>query len=260
MKVLAAVFLAILLLFAVPARAQVQEPRGFDKTASDATLALYGIMPDPADPHHHFFQCSAFIFQKDATGYFILSAGHCVSEVPKESTFGVAEYLGGEIYPVTVVGARLEGAEDYSEFHLTTTKVYPVLELGSDSTEYVGSAILNPNFAYGLGKQLARGVISSQRLRNSEFCGECAGEFLIQEIAGPGASGSPVISATTHKVIAILQGEWIGESGGSGDGFFGEPTDSIQHSFTLPNQYEDLHQLVTKRALLKALGASPDAN
>src|SRR5271156_6743634 len=163
---------------------QIQPAAGFEKTAMDATLALYAVTQNDSGQKQAHYLCTAFVIQQDATGYTLLSAGHCVSNLPIDSTFAVSEKIEeGALYPVTPIAARFDDVptdvEDYSEFHLTTTNVYPVLQLGDESSEQVGSDVLVPHFAFGLGEQLASGKIASQLLHRTSYCPNCAGEFII---------------------------------------------------------------------------------
>jgi hypothetical protein len=212
MRVFAIALLILAVLIPTSVRAQIQPAHGFDQTAMDATFAVYGEYPD-AKTHKAVerFICSGFIFQADATGYLIMSAGHCVDKDPIDSTYSVAEQIGAPTMHVECVFARLVPAsKDYGDvavFHLATTKKYPVLELGDESSEHIGSATINPNFALGLGKQLAHGEIASAMMTRLEECPLCEGQFMLHEFAGSGASGSAIISAETHKVVGILVGQ-----------------------------------------------------
>lgn len=241
MKNIAIAILLLILLLVTPVSAGIQGARGFEKTVLDATFALYGSRIDKTTLKlYQPFLCTAFVFQKDATGYLLLSAGHCVDDTPIDATFGVAEQMGGTIQLVTVVSARLKASDDYAIFHLDTSKIYPVLTLGDESTEYVGSAELNPNFAYGIVKQLAHGVISSQIIDKPaphSDCSLCVGYFALQSFAGGGASGSPVISVTTHKVIGVLVLTL------EGSGFGVEPISLVKEAETRPDMQTELHKL-----------------
>jgi hypothetical protein len=139
----------------------------------------------------------------------LLTAGHCVQTVPKDVQFSVSEEVGGARQPVTLIKAYFGEDIDFAIFNLKTTKNYPVAVLGPNDSLTVGDKVWNPNFTYGLGKQLTTGVISTRGIVQSEQCPEsdCAGAFIVQEYAGPGASGSVVISAKTHRVIGVLQAE-----------------------------------------------------
>src|ERR1700679_4068845 len=123
--------LILALLFGSSTPAGVQEAKGFNKTAMDSTFVVYrhlAINSKTKTTIVEPFVCSAFTFQRDATGYLLLSAGHCIDGVPVDATFFVSENLGTEKFPVTIVSARFGGetdAEDYTVFHLKTTRQYP---------------------------------------------------------------------------------------------------------------------------------------
>lgn len=228
----------LILLSVIPVRGQVQGARGFEKTAMDATFALYGRLDDPKTGERiQHFLCTAFAIQKDATGYVIMSAGHCVVDSPAEVTFGVAEDMDAEVQPVTVMSARLEKGEDYFLVHLATSKQYPVLELGDESSESLGDVEINPNFSYGLGKQLGHPQIAQSQITHPMDCPKCVGQILLHAFGGPGGSGSPVISSSTHKVIGILVS--ILESDGMGT----EPISTVKKAMTEPDQFKQLHQV-----------------
>lgn len=234
--VIALAFLA-LSLWAPPSLGQVQPATGFEKTAMDATFALYNRYLDSDKKVYMPFRCTATIVQADETGYILLSAGHCVDNTLSDSTFAVSKVIGGPIYPVTVVSARLEGFDDYVLLHLKTTEKYPAIALGDESTEAVGNPIINAHFAYGIVEQLAHGEIASQKITDPVACRICAGDFVVHEFAGSGASGSAVISATTHKIIGILVVQM------SSSGFAVEPISEMRRAFFNKNQYPQMHQL-----------------
>jgi S1-C subfamily serine protease len=241
MKVIRFILLVLFLFYGAVSTAYGQGPaQGFEKTAMSATLALYGHFLD-TDTHKTYepFLCSAFVIGKDATGYTLLTAGHCATSVPNQSaTYLVSETIGGPLVSVEVIAARYNktvGADDFMLLHLTTDKKYPVLRLGDESTEHVGSVTFNPNFALGLGSQFARGVIASQRLTNPYDYTNVKDDFIVHEFAGEGASGSPVISATTHQVVGILVGMI------DGLGFLVEPISIVKADFAQPNQYNTIH-------------------
>lgn len=237
MKYLATLLLVFLLLFSlfgVQART-IQNVGGFEQKAMNATLALYGQMAGPQQVITHFL-CSATAIQKQARGYILLSAGHCTADEPAEVTFAVADDIGGKLSPVTPIKVRLHSPEDVSLWYYETDKKYPVVHLGDETTEKVGNEIINPNFTQGLAKQLSIGLISSDAMTPEAVgCDLCAGYFLVHEQAGPGASGSAVISKRTHKIIGLL----VIEVGGS---FGVEPISVVEKALTEPDQFKQVHQ------------------
>ena len=127
-----------------------------------------------------------------------------MQDIPPDVTFSVANEIGGPLTPVTIVKDYLGNGVDFAVFELKTSKAYPVFELGTEKGMRVGDRVINPNFALGLGKQLSRGVISSETLPITRDCdAECASGFLVQMYGAPGSSGSPVFSESTHKIIGI---------------------------------------------------------
>lgn len=231
-----ALALILILLSAVPMWGQVHGATGFDKTALDATFVVYGQWDIPKTGERvQPFLCSAFAFQKDATGYFLLTAGHC-AEGPADATFVVADDLGSPMQNVTVISARREDAEDYMLLHLQTSKVYPVLELGDESSESVGDVEIIPNLSFGLGKQISRAVIALGLISQPANECPCVGDLLLHGFMGQGGSGSPVISSRTHKVIGIFTLTF------STDGFGVEPISMVKAAMKKPDEFKKIHQ------------------
>ena len=220
----------LLLVLILPLRADtLSAPKGFAGKLWSSTLALYGTKGKTT----HFL-CTAEPIAKIDGGYRLLSAGHCVQTVPADVQFSIADEIGGKLIPVTMVKAYLGEGIDFSLFDLKTTKKYSLFELGDERTSAVGDPTIDPNFALGLGKQISLGRITSRALSVSEDCPAdgCVGGFLVQEYAGPGASGSAVVSLKTHKVIGLLVFEF-----GDGDvGFAVEPISFFAKFLAGPNQ------------------------
>src|SRR5271165_1686163 len=158
-----ALILSLLLtsLLGVSAGAQVQPATGFEQKAMDATFALYGHREIGGKTYAKFL-CTATAVEKVKTGYFLISAGHCAADQPSDVTFAVSEQIGGPQHPVQPVIARLQGSQDVMKLYFPSTKNYPVIDLGTETTEQVGESIINPNFTQGWVKQLANGIIASQ--------------------------------------------------------------------------------------------------
>jgi len=206
-----------------------RSPDGFDGKMWDSTLALYGTLGDIT----HFL-CTTEVIGKIPNGYRLLSAGHCVQLPPAGLQFSVSDDIGSPRTDVTLVKAYMKDDIDMAIFDLTTTKKYQVMELGDANDLQIGEAIVNPNFALGLGKQLTYGRVSSDILPLSEHCGkDCAGYFLVQGDGASGSSGSPIISERTHKVIGILI--WGVDAGGF-IGFGVEPISKFAVFMAGPNQ------------------------
>jgi hypothetical protein len=234
MKV-AALLLAFLAAFSVSARPKdIQPPKGFARTLYNATFALYttdGMGDDT-------FACTATIFQKTAdNGYNLLSAGHCVGDVPANVGFAVSEKIGGPRTPVTIVRARRTDDLDFAIFHLQTKKIYPVISLGSENDSRIGDKTLNVNFTFGMGKQYAPGIVASQTMGVTQRCSLfCVGRFMDHMYGSSGASGSAVVSERTHEIIGIVVSSY-GDTVGLGI----EDISLYAKFMALPDDQKQLH-------------------
>jgi len=219
MKRLYALVLSLVLALGVLA-SPVNPPKGFAGRLWNGTFALYGTKNGVT----HFL-CTAEAIEKTVDGYTLLSAGHCVTLNPPDVQFSVSETVGSPFMPVTLGKAVQVDNIDFSLFDLKTDKKYFVMEMGHGEPVRVGDETINPNFAAGLGKQISLGQVSSLDLVKSEACDEpeCLGDFLVQEYAAPGASGSAVLSIKTHHIIGIL----VLEFQGAQVGFAIEPIDRL---------------------------------
>lgn len=219
--------LALALVLSLPIGA-INHPKGFEGKLWASTLALYGTKGKDTR-----FICTAEPIEKIDGGYRILSAGHCVQEQPAGVTFSIAEEINGPTLPVTLVKAYDGDGMDFSLFDLKTTKTYQLFELGDENELSIGDQTINPNFSLGLGKQLSRGIVSSMPMGNNQECddGSCVGKFLVQQYAGPGASGSAIISAKSHKVVGLLVSEF-----GAQVGFAIEPMSMFAKFLAGPGQ------------------------
>jgi hypothetical protein len=229
MKKLLAFIFTIVLAVATLA-SSINPPTGWMGQMWGSTLALYGTKGSTT----HFL-CTAEPIEKIDGGYRLLTAGHCVQETPAGLQFSVAEEIGGVRTPITLVKARLEAPIDFAIFDLKTTKTYTVFPLGDESELQVGDNTINPNFALGIGKQLSPGVVSALPLVPSEGCTPtegCVGDFMVQEYAGPGTSGSAVLSVKTHKVVGLL----VWEFGQGNVGLGVEPISQFAAFMAGPNQ------------------------
>lgn len=228
MKKILVVLFAVLLIIPLGV-GSIQPPEGFAGELWGSTFALYGSKKDVT----HFY-CTAEPIAKVEGGYRLLSAGHCVQDAPLDLQFSVAEETGGARTPVTMDKAYLSNTIDFALFTLKTTKNYTVFALGDEKDLRVGDITINPNFAIGIGKQLSIGIVSSLPMMESEDCpaNECVGKFMVQEYAGPGASGSAVLSAKTHKVVGVLVYEFYDGS----VGFAIEPISAFATFMAGPNQ------------------------
>lgn len=233
MKILPAILSAVLLtgfLIANPGqtgRVRIQPPTRFDGNIWASALALYATAEGRTKQI-----CTATPYEKVAGGYRLISAGHCVQEIPAKAVFSVVEDIGGELKPITMVKARLEGSMDFSIFEMKTDKNY-VLVPFDDAPLKVGEPTVSVHFSEGLVKQISHGVIASGALLDAGHCkGMCGGDFIVQMYGAPGASGALVISAKTHRAIGIVVMGFSGEN----LGMVVEPLSSFSKFMSLPPQ------------------------
>jgi hypothetical protein len=171
-----------------------QNPQGFAGKAYNATMALYGTIGGETE-----FICTIWTYKQIPGGYDLISAGHCVGDVHADS-YSVADTIDGKLTPVTLI-KWVDDSEtlDFSLWELKTTKTYPVLDLGTISDQHIGDRIVNPNFSQGITEFLSYGRISGPVVS-----GGAVPVYPVEVDGAPGASGSPIISLKTRKVIGIL--------------------------------------------------------
>jgi hypothetical protein len=195
--------LILICLFAASAisAGDIRAPRGFVGRMYASTLALYGYKQGATQ-----FLCTAEPFEKISGGYTLISAGHCVQDVPEDVQFFVADSIGGVLTPVKVLKAYEGDGTDFSEFELKTKQKYALFVLGDEHDARVGDQVINPNFAAGLAKQLSVGQIGSDLLPISDECATttCAGDFIVHANGAGGSSGSAVVDVRTQQVVGIV--------------------------------------------------------
>lgn len=153
--------------------------------------------------------CTAFAYEKLSDGYMLLTEGHCFSGAPDDATFAVAEDLNdNDVQPVQVIRYENDKGNDVAELYLKTKKEYPVLKLESKNAQ-VDDKVFFVGFAEMVAKSVLVGRVSASSAEDPSG-GECDmcndKRMLVQIGGGPGASGSPVISEKTGKVVGILEG------------------------------------------------------
>lgn len=223
-------FFLFSMLLAFPVQGgSLKSPKGFEGKLWQSTMVLYAIDDIPhAD-------CTIQPYEKIPSGYRLLTAGHCVQEIPADVKFAVADEIKGKLTPVTLIKAYDGDGLDFAIFEMKTTKKYAVMELGNEHALRVGDTVINPNFALGIGKQLGVGRVSSDSIIKSSKCPDCAGQFLVQIDGGGGSSGSAVISTRTHKVVGLVTAAWSDDTN-SQIGMFVEPISVFKTFLTAPVQ------------------------
>jgi hypothetical protein len=208
MKALRALALAVCLVFVTSVSASNKN----HERAQKATLVLYG-HSDSADKTLPL--CTVFAYEKASDGYFLLTAGHCFDENPEDIKYYVADDVieDPQVYQLQAVEVLRHvdnGKMDAAELHLKTSKVYEVLELENKPTKiddkvfYVGFPEMLTRVTY-VGRVASNPIQVAGKVGRAE-CDICKGRILMQNGGGPGASGAPVISEKTGKVVGILEG------------------------------------------------------
>ncbi len=208
MKFLRGLLLGICILFASHSLIAANHKH---QKAEQATFVLYGQSKEEHVEHHGL--CTAFAYKKAPDGYYLLTAGHCFQhDTPEDATFAVTS---GQItdnpvlQPVEVLNYVDDGKVDVAELHLKTTKKYPILEFDKepvnveDKTFYVGYPEMVSQIVFT--GRVASSFVQSDG-PSDDPCGVCVGRIVVQTGGGPGASGAPVLSERTGKVIGIVEG------------------------------------------------------
>lgn len=206
MKLLSLIASSLVLLFGGVPSTQHQK-------ALQSTFVLYGRSLERKVDHKPL--CTAFVYKQAPDGYYLLTEGHCFEgKVPADITYAVASGDIAEkpqLQEVEVLSRIDDGITDVAELHLKTAEKYPVLELSDTSTQ-IDDEIFWVGYPEMISQVLYTGRVSSLPMQTS--CMEtiddetdlCKGRFLVQTSSAPGASGSPVISEKTGKVVGILEG------------------------------------------------------
>lgn len=192
----------------------------FTETFSTATLALYRgeqvckwqkvqvfIFEDWAwtCDFKSDFTCTATPIKTDGRGdYILLTAGHCI-RFDDWDKYYVSETVEDKpvLQKVEVIKADFSDRYDYALLRFTSLQNYPVIELNSmtDDIPAIGTKLLNVNFSLGVAKQVTEGVVTSADLNVPDL----RGRFLTTLMIGPGASGSAVVDAKTHKIVGLVE-------------------------------------------------------
>jgi hypothetical protein len=209
MKVLRGLLLLALLIFgAAPIGATSRK----HEKAEQATFVLYGRSAERQMDHREL--CTAFVYKKVPDGYLLLTAGHCFTpEAPSDATYLVAQGQivdNPDLQPVEVLNHVDNGVMDVAEIHLKTKKKYPVLELDNHQTQ-IDDKVFYVGYPEMVSQVVYTGRIGSNELQTlgpdkMDPCDICKGRILVQTGGGPGASGSPLISESTGKVVGVLEG------------------------------------------------------
>lgn len=179
------------------------------QAAWDGTFVLYGTSESVGKT---LALCSAFIYEKTADGYKLLTAGHCFLEngAPADVKYSIDTdvHEKPELQPVTLLRAIVDGTTDAAEIELKTKNVYPVLHL-ADALPNLEDKVYSVGFPETVEKEIVAGQVTG--LIIPTVCDEgdlkiCKGRFILSLPGGPGASGSPILSEKSGQVLGILEG------------------------------------------------------
>lgn len=173
-------------------------------------------------------RCTATAFEKTGKGYKFVSAAHCIGDddtnkersasgidIPFYITFDETD--GAKRYhqaKVIWVGYQHRG-EDFAVFEVATKETWATVPLGDEKEETEGAQILNVASPLGLGKQVFYGTITSLNLDRPIVDGRginWKGALLLNISAGPGSSGSALVSVEHQNIIGFLVGTIGGEN------------------------------------------------
>jgi S1-C subfamily serine protease len=163
--------------------------------------------------------CTATAFEKTDKGYRFASASHCVSEADKlhervevlKTRFYLTfdEKADKKFYPATLemAGYQPKG-DDFSILSIETTDTVSIVPLGDEHLDESGSEVVNIASPNGLGKQIFHGYISSLYLDRPivEEDINWQGVMLLQIQAGPGSSGSAIVSVKQSAIVGFIVG------------------------------------------------------
>jgi len=225
-----AFLLSIVTLTAVPVFAdEAKDTKELGLKAKTAVALLYS-QDDSGGMHMH---CTATAYEKFARdekvadhdvkvqGYHFVTAAHCVgndrkskaksadaSRIPFFLTFD--EVNAPKVYypakPI-LIGYQSKG-DDFSAFEVQTDKEWTVIPLGDEKKAKDGEKIVNVASPLGLGKQVFEGTISSLYIDRPVISGDInwKGAMFLQISAGPGSSGSSIISVEQKAIVGFLVG------------------------------------------------------
>lgn len=185
-----------------------------EKDMVSATALLYGQL----DNGTMRMFCTATAFERNKNVYRFVTAAHCVSEddVVHDRT-SVAQnnwYVTfdepdrKDFYPAKLLGVGYQHrGDDFAVLEVTLNRVVPTIALAANDPS-LGEDVSNIASPLGLGKQLFRGHVSMAKLDRPVIEGDInwRGTTLIQMSAGPGSSGSSVVSRSQKGIVAFLVG------------------------------------------------------
>lgn len=196
---------------------KAQDSKEFQKDLGRATLALYvGKQTcDWKEEDSSFgpvnvwecefkskFICTATVVDRDDDEYFALTAGHCIE--------GKEDYYIGDtvedkpvLRKVEVIKHESDDRYDYAFLTFHSFKSFPSIGMNEVEGDIpaIGTSILNVNFSLGLAKGFLDGKVVSEKLYGEGL----KNRYLVSIGVGPGASGSAVVDAESHKIVGLVE-------------------------------------------------------
>jgi hypothetical protein len=245
MKYIAALVLALLLLMSpkvssaqMPKRAEVApvlslpevpaEP--FETTLSHAVLGVYHAKQECAWVKETFlwfqflnwkcefkenFTCTATIIyaNPDLGEYMAITAGHCFDWKELDNYY-VSDGINEKPVMHKAIVQKFENDEryDYAVLTFRSLRPHPAIELEVMDADgpALGTKVININYSLGIVQQVMHGEVNSAIIQSTEGgeCAMCRGRYLVSIGIGPGASGSAVVDADTHKIVGFAEGHF----------------------------------------------------
>ena len=214
------------LLYLCPSLAQAQEapkPEApFTQTLSKSTLAVYRgkqICKYTLEDMGFFFgseyvwgcefktkfTCTATVIgQLDEHVYVGLTAGHCFDRAVKDEYY-VADDVQDKpvVHRIQLVKFEVDDRYDFAVFQFHSLQDYVPIDLNGrdEDTPIIGTEIVNINISKGVGKEHLEGKVVSAAMTVDGM----KSRYMVSVGVGPGASGSAVVDAKTHKIVGLVE-------------------------------------------------------
>jgi len=225
--------LALLICFAIPTFGQKPTPApvapaiDFKDSLRKSTLAVYkggqecktitqedplfGSFSQWGCSFQRRFICTATVVARLGESTYVgLTAGHCFNWDNKNEYY-VADKIGEKpvLHHINLIKFENDERYDYGVFKFQSSEEYPVIEIDTDSVKSpsVGTPVLNVNYAFGLVEETLEGKVVSDQVIDPARPGmkKLKGRYLVGIGVGPGASGSPIVDGTSHKIVGLVE-------------------------------------------------------
>lgn len=213
-RIFAIAISAILLVNAPLARADTRTE--FVRHVYNSVVLLYAQGADGGMQ----MRCTATAYRRldKGSGYRLASASHCVSgdtetEQKNAKYFITADSNGPKTFmPASLVmaGDKSRG-DDFSIFEIRADVQLDVTPLGDSDKVLVGEAVISVASPLGLGKQFFSGNVSCVLVDRPPLdAGDVQWRniMLVDISAGPGSSGSAIVSEDQQAIIGFLVGSF----------------------------------------------------